>query len=236
MNYQSDSINELVSALAKAQGKIMAANKDSCNPYYNSKFADLNSVWNACRIPLSENGLAVIQTQEKIEDQLSLVTTLAHSSGQFIKSYLPIELPDANDVELNKYGKPVKRNRLHVLGGIITYLRRYGLCSIVGIVSDEDLDGNEMNQTDNNQKNIKTNSSQQNTNAQKVNVKDVISNQEAKELAQLISNCSESFQETVWKFLTDIAKVNSFEEMNPKIYEKIKTRVLNEINSKEVAA
>ena len=58
---ESATIGKLVMALAKAQGQIKAAPKDSDNPFFKSKYADLASVWEACREPLAKNGLAVIQ-------------------------------------------------------------------------------------------------------------------------------------------------------------------------------
>ena len=80
---KSDQINELASALAKAQAKIKGAVKDSANPFFKSSYADLQSVWDAIREPLSSNGLAVIQTTAtNPAGGLDLVTTLAHSSGQ----------------------------------------------------------------------------------------------------------------------------------------------------------
>lgn len=139
---QSQEINELMAALAKAQGEMSAAAKDSSNPYYNSKYADLNSVWNACRDALSKHGLAVVQTMQNKDGQMVLETTLGHSSGQWMKSYLPINLSKSEDVELDKYGKPKKKNELHLLGSALTYLRRYSLAAIVGVAPDEDDDGN----------------------------------------------------------------------------------------------
>ena len=57
----SEQINELGAALAKAQGLIEGAKKDSANPFFKSKYADLASVWEACRKHLSDNGLSVTQ-------------------------------------------------------------------------------------------------------------------------------------------------------------------------------
>ena len=64
----SEQINELAAALAKAQGEITGALKDSANPFFKSKYADLASCWDACRGPLSRNGLSVIQVGAVIED------------------------------------------------------------------------------------------------------------------------------------------------------------------------
>lgn len=126
---QSESIAELSAALAKAQGAMMGATKDSSNPFFKSKYADLASVWDACRKPLSDNGLSVVQTTEFIPENPDLVcieTILCHSSGQWIKGRLA--------------GKPVKNDPQGV-GSCITYFRRYSLQSMVGIAPEDD-DGN----------------------------------------------------------------------------------------------
>jgi hypothetical protein len=57
----SESINEIAAALAKAQSEMGGAVKDSANPFFKSKYADLSSVWDACRGPLTKNGLSVVQ-------------------------------------------------------------------------------------------------------------------------------------------------------------------------------
>lgn len=125
--YQSDQINELVSALSKAQGEISPAIKDSNNPFFKSKYADLSSVWNACKDPLSRHGLAVIQCMDYKDGQLFLITTLAHGSGQWMRSYMPII---------------TEKNNAQGIGSAITYMRRYSLSAIAGITCDEDDDGN----------------------------------------------------------------------------------------------
>lgn len=125
---QSENINELASALSKAQGEMQAAIKDKINPFFKTSYADLGSVWDAARPVLSKYGLCVMQTTELISDrnQIMMVTTLAHTSGQWVKSYLPLN-PAKNDSQ--------------GLGAAITYLRRYSLSAIVGVVCDEDDDG-----------------------------------------------------------------------------------------------
>ena len=47
----SEQLNELFTALSRAQGEIRPALKDRENPHLRSKYADLGSVWEACRIP-----------------------------------------------------------------------------------------------------------------------------------------------------------------------------------------
>lgn len=121
---QSENISELSAALSKAQGEITCAVKDSTNPHFKSKYADLSSVWNACRAPLSKNGLAVIQTMDSTpEGKIILITTLSHSSGQWIRSSLPVLMS-----KMDAQG----------MGSALTYTRRYSLSAIVGVAPDDD--------------------------------------------------------------------------------------------------
>lgn len=123
MNNMSANVNELMTALAKAQGKIQPASKDKANPYFKSKYADLASVWDACRDALSDNGLSVIQTVDHRETSMVLITILGHSSGQWVRSEMPI-ITAKNDPQ--------------TLGSAITYYRRYCLSAIVGVAPDDD--------------------------------------------------------------------------------------------------
>jgi hypothetical protein len=124
---QSEVINELASALSKAQGEMQAAIKDKVNPFYKSSYADLGSVWDAARPVLSKHGLCVMQTTEiNADGKIVMVTTLAHTSGQWMKSFLPL-----NPAKPDSQG----------IGAAITYLRRYSLSALVGVVCDDDDDG-----------------------------------------------------------------------------------------------
>lgn len=116
-------VGDLAEALAKAQGGITGARKDSANPFFKSKYADLASVWDACREHLSANNLAVIQTMVPAASGITVITTLVHSSGQWIRG------------ELNMV--PVK-NDPQGIGSCITYARRYALAAIVGVAQVDD--------------------------------------------------------------------------------------------------
>ena len=124
---QSESIANLAKALSIVQGKLTHAKKDSANPFFKSKYADLESVWDACRSLLAENGLAVMQFPgEFVDGTMSLNTILTHSSGEYM-SYLmsvPVTKPDAQGA-----------------GSALTYMRRYALAAVVGVVQADD-DGN----------------------------------------------------------------------------------------------
>ena len=122
---KSEQINELAAALAKAQGQMTAANKDSTNPHFKSLYADLASIWDAIRGPLSTNGLAVVQIPSAGEGYVHIDTTLMHSSGQFIDGRLSM----------------ASGTTPQQIGSAITYARRYALSAITGIAPDDD-DGN----------------------------------------------------------------------------------------------
>ena len=122
---QPGQINELVAALAKAQGSMKPAVFNRVNPHYKNRYADFTSCMDACRGPLAENGLAVMQYCETIEGRLSLVTMLAHVSGQSIKSEFPLISAKADS---------------QGFGSAMTYAKRYCLCGMIGIVADEEGD------------------------------------------------------------------------------------------------
>ena len=118
---QSEQIDSLAKALAAAQAQIQVAKRNQENPFFHNKYADLASVWAACREPLTKNGLSVVQTVELQDGASVLVTTLLHESGQFIKS-VQILNPVKNDPQ--------------GMGSAISYARRYGLAAIAGVAVD----------------------------------------------------------------------------------------------------
>lgn len=120
---KSETIGALAAALAKAQSQISGAVKDAANPFFKSKYADLESVWQACRKPLTDNGLSVTQTSRYTPDGLMLVTTLLHTSGEWIAGEMPVL---------------VKDNSPQAQGSGLTYARRYALAALVGIYQTDD--------------------------------------------------------------------------------------------------
>jgi len=119
--------DKLFAALAKAQGEIQSAIADKENTHFNFKYADLDACWEACRKPLSDNELAVIQLPEVGENSaVTMRTILGHSSGQSISSVYTMH-PDKTTPQ--------------GIASCMTYLRRYMLCAMVGI-SQEDDDAN----------------------------------------------------------------------------------------------
>jgi hypothetical protein len=125
---QSETINALAEALAKAQGEMSEPTHDKTNPHFKSKYASLAAVHKALRGPLAKNGLAWVQALVPSDNGEAVVrTVLMHSSGQWIDSTVAIK-PD----------KPTPQG----FGSALTYARRYGLSSLTGVYADEDDDAN----------------------------------------------------------------------------------------------
>ncbi len=120
---KSETIGELAKALCVVQGNLEGAKKDSTNPFFRSKYADLSSVWEACRKLLAENGLAVVQTNTPSSETAIIDTTLLHSSGEWISGSLEVTLT---------------KNDPQGFGSAMTYARRYGLSAMVGICPEDD--------------------------------------------------------------------------------------------------
>ena len=118
----SPTIGKLADALAKAQAEMEGATKDSTNPHFRSKYADLSSIRDACR-PLAKHGLAHLQPTRADGPHVTVTTLLIHSSGEWI----------AEDLTLT-----AGSNTPQAVGSAITYGRRYGLAAMVGIAPEDD--------------------------------------------------------------------------------------------------
>lgn len=125
---RSESINELATALAAAQGAIQNAKRESENPHFKHRYADLAATWDACRAALSAHGLSIVQSPRLISagEALWLVeveTVLLHQSGQSVSDVLAV---------------PVGAVSPQGVGSAITYARRYALASFVGVAPEDD--------------------------------------------------------------------------------------------------
>lgn len=120
---RSEDIAELATALAVAQGAIEGAAKDSSNPFFKSSYADLASVWDAIRCPLSANGLSIVQMPSAEGAKVTITTLLLHKSGQWISSDLTLT---------------AKEDAPQAIGSAITYARRYALQSVAGVAPEDD--------------------------------------------------------------------------------------------------
>ena len=122
----SESITAIAPALVKAQALIEGAVKDSSNPAFRSKYADLSAVLAVIRQPMADNDLCVLQSPIRADGGVEVETLILHKSGEWIAQscFIPINKWDA-----------------HGTGSGITYGRRYGLMSIFCIGTEDD-DGN----------------------------------------------------------------------------------------------
>lgn len=121
---QSETLTDLSAALVKAQATLKAAPYNRTNPHFKNKYADLASVLDTIRKPLADQGLSITQTTEMRGGTFCLVTTLRHSSGQWVASEYPLP----------------QTARPQELGSALTYARRYSLSALACIAADEDDD------------------------------------------------------------------------------------------------
>lgn len=123
----SEEFKDIAAALAKAQGDMDNAEKSATNLHFKNTYATLGDVMNACREPLSKNGLAFVQMPVRLDEQWFLKTILTHISGQFYSSLTPMLLDKTNS---------------QGFGMALTYARRQGLTAMIGMAQEDD-DGNE---------------------------------------------------------------------------------------------
>lgn len=129
---QSQSIGSLAAALSKAQSTMPPALKTACNTHLSRNYAPLESVWDAARESLSKNGLSVLQPLMSAGVDITVKTVLAHASGEWISADFTVKTTNVG----TEKNMPIQR-----VGAAITYARRYGLSSMIGITCDEDDDG-----------------------------------------------------------------------------------------------
>ena len=134
----SEQINEIAPAFIKAQSEVVVAVKDSKNPMFDSKYASIDSVWDACKDALHNNDIATLQggTWVEVNDHMEWVleTCLLHTSGQFMSTFLPLQgsrqkkgegWQDADDPQ--------------AFGSSMTYMCRYALVALMRVpVADDD--------------------------------------------------------------------------------------------------
>lgn len=123
----SEGINEIAGALAKAQAAIQNPKKESENPHFKSRYADLATGIDAVRLALAAQAIVVVQATSMDGDMMMLETRLVHSSGQWFGSIYPVCKFPARQQEI---------------GSALTFSRRYSLFALAGIAGDDD-DGNE---------------------------------------------------------------------------------------------
>lgn len=123
----SESVGELAKALRAAQAEMRNPPKDSVNPHFKSRYADLATVRDAVIPVLNKHGLSVVQLPCELASGPALRTLLLHESGEWVGSTMLLR-PTKNDPQ--------------GVGSALTYCRRYALQSLAGVAADDDDDGN----------------------------------------------------------------------------------------------
>jgi hypothetical protein len=125
--YQSESVAGLMKALAEAQGLIQNVTKASLNPHFKSAYADMAAVRSATFEVLSSKGIAILQPVECTDGKVT-VTTELRFGDEFKRA--PLSFP---------LGQP----NIQAFGSLVSYLKRYGLMSMITLAAeDDDDDGN----------------------------------------------------------------------------------------------
>lgn len=129
----SESIKTIAPAIVRAQAEIGVVVANSDNPFFKSKYANLDACWDALKGPLQKEGIALIQTMGFIPGAgPTLITTLMHSSGEYISGEQPV---------------CAAKDDPQGMGSAITYARRYGLSAILALVQVDDDGEGAMNST-----------------------------------------------------------------------------------------
>lgn len=121
----SESISKISAALLKAQKEMTGTvGKGSANPFFKSKYADLNAVREACISEFNNNGISVLQPTVVVDGKNYVETILLHESGEFFASLTEIKVAKQNDAQAEGSG--------------ISYARRYGLQSFANLAAVDD--------------------------------------------------------------------------------------------------
>jgi hypothetical protein len=121
-------VKELYTAFIAAQREIKTALKDSKNPHYKSTYADLESVWDACRDALHNHNLGIMQLTDLDPSGVPvLITRIVHESGQHVEGRYPLLCKDPSNPQATL--------------AALTYARRGSLAAACGVVQSDD-DGN----------------------------------------------------------------------------------------------
>lgn len=136
---RSESIGQLAGALAKAHKAYKPLKKDTINPYYNSKYADLAAVIEATDEALSDNELVIVQLPSFADGKAIVKTIIAHSSGEFIAEDLPLTLPSVKNKET---GEIIFKDDPQSLSISVSYGRRISYQAFTSVAAELDDDGN----------------------------------------------------------------------------------------------
>src|SRR5690606_30681483 len=114
--------DQLIAALVQVQRQVKSPRKTGYNSHRQYHYATLADILDACRPALAEAGLAILQTPIWGPRGLELVTTLAHTSGPWVRCRMPV----------------LSVSDPQAMGSALTYSRKYSILTIVGLAPDDD--------------------------------------------------------------------------------------------------
>lgn len=133
---QSEQVNELAEALAKAQSKMPKARMTGINSRFadvrtgkTGAYATLDDIRDAVNDSLTSNGISYTQHPYAASGEVGVETMLVHKSGQWMRS---------------RFGVPATQHNPQAYGSILTYARKFGLAAACGLSTEEDTDAAEV--------------------------------------------------------------------------------------------
>lgn len=127
---KSENINHLATALAKVQAKLPKVAFDAKNPFLKNSYATLGALVGSSLPIIAEVGLSIVQFPTSQEGRVGVHSILMHESGEYLEDTVTLVPEVQKGLSINQ-----------AAGVTITYLRRYSWASILGLISDEDNDG-----------------------------------------------------------------------------------------------
>jgi hypothetical protein len=125
---QSEQVDKIIPAFIAFQSDMPSVPKDGNNPHFKSKYATLGAITEATRPHLAKHGLGFMQWMSNRDGYQLIVTRIMHTSGQWMEDEGYILNPTKNDPQ--------------GMGSAVTYARRYTLGASLGIITEDDDDGN----------------------------------------------------------------------------------------------
>lgn len=119
----------LIAKLLMAQGSMPSVSRTSDNPFFHSKYAPLNEIWARVIPVLNSVGLVYYETTE-VWGELGTIL-VGHVADA-----------DSGEEIVGKYPVVADSQKAQALGSGLTYARRYLITTMLGIVFDDDDDGN----------------------------------------------------------------------------------------------
>jgi hypothetical protein len=124
----SDNVDKIFPAFVAFQAEMPPVPKDSINPHFRNKYASLGAITEATRPVLAKHGLAYTQGMAIVDGVQVMFTRIIHQSGQWMED--------------GGYALNPSKNDPQGMGSAVTYARRYTIGSTLGIITEDDDDGN----------------------------------------------------------------------------------------------